>query len=267
MKKLLLVFIFSILITSLVTAKNPQQTAAGQSSGFVILFPDIDSLPQNVPYDFHFHVFNLTDGTPVFTGVSLVFHLYSADGTQVYSTNLTSDGVEWSVIVAGSNFSKLGSYSYLVYANSTGRGGGYDKVFFTVSPLGEEVSSGKGISYSILLVIACIFFFIMLYGAISIPWENPRNDEDEVVGINYKKYAKIILIVFSYISLLFIFGLLRGVSYNFTPEVGVYRFFEWGYWILLSCLYPGIVLAFILGFIRFIYDKKIQKSINSDLPW
>jgi len=132
--------------------------------------------------------------------------------------------------------------------------------------IGTSISTAQAILYFVFLLAAFGLFFLCLYYAVKIPWKHQRNEDGEVIGINDLRYVKLFLIVMSYFILMFVSGLLRSITANFIPELGVSGFFEWIFWIMLSLMYPIIVCSLILGLIIFINNKKLQKAIQRGLP-
>ena len=137
---------------------------------------------------------------------------------------------------------------------------------FKITPNGSELSVSQGILYLVFLIAAIGLFILCLTYAIKIPWRHQRDEEGYVIGINDMRYLKLFLIVACYIILMFSAGLLRGITANYLPEIGVSGFFEWVFWIMLSLMYPLIVCSLIFSLIIFLSNKKFQKAIEKGLP-
>lgn len=133
---------------------------------------------------------------------------------------------------------------------------------FEITPTGFELSTSKGILYLVFIIAAMIIFLLSLYGAIKLPFSNARNEEGRIIGMNELKYLKIFLFVVSYISLMFIIGLLRGVTYNYLNDLGVYRFFNWLFWIMFTLMFPIMVVSMFVALTNFIQDKKINEALQ-----
>lgn len=148
--------------------------------------------------------------------------------------------------------------------NGFGDADGVTTIFaydFIVTYTGTEYTTSQAILHLVFIIASIAVFVLCLYGAIKVPYRNPRNPDGIIIGVNQLKYLKIIFIVFSYILLVFIVGLLRGITYNYIAEIGVYRLFNWIYWIMLSFMYPIIVFTLILLLINFLVDKKLNKAL------
>ena len=65
---------------------------------------------------------------------------------------------------------------------------------------------------------------------------------------------------------MWIFAILRQVTANFLYFDSASRLFNWGYWIMLSFIWPIIVVSLIFALILFIQDKKLNKAIRRGIP-
>lgn len=147
-------------------------------------------------------------------------------------------------------------------------GTSYGKSSFEISinPNGTAITQSKAILYIVFMILAIVVLIASIYFSIRIPWRNSRDEEGTVISVNYLKYLKLFLIVMSYIFLMFLFGLSQSIFNNYLFETGVGGFFEVMYWIMLSFLWPGIVLSFIFMVIVFLEDRKIKEAIERGFP-
>jgi len=182
----------------------------------------------------------------------------TSPNSTIYSQNvdMTKSGVKFNYTF--SSTSELGDYTVCGECDTT--------PWCAVLNIGTNLSTAQAIIYFIFLLSAIGIFFLCLYYAVKIPWKHQRNEDGEVIGINDLRYVKLFLIVGCYLILMFVSGLLRSITANFIPELGVSGFFEWIFWIMLSLMYPIIVCSLILGLIIFINNKKLQKAIQRGLP-
>jgi len=127
---------------------------------------------------------------------------------------------------------------------------------FKITQTGSDLTTGQGILYFIALGIGIVLFFLSLYFSIAIPFKNTRNDNGRIISINKLKYLKIALIPVTYVLLLFVSGLIRSITANFLILDGISNLFNWVYWVLMSLLFPAIVLIFI-GIIVFLFEDNI----------
>lgn len=172
---------------------------------------------------------------------------------------MTQSGKSWSWTFC--NTTNIGQYIVSGHGNpdSTPTTWAYD---FDITPTGYELSTSGGILYVVFIIASLIIFLLSLYGAIKLPFGNTRNEEGRIIGMNELKYLKIFLFAVSYISLMFIIGLLRGVTYNYINDLGVYRFFNWIFWIMFTLMFPIMVVSIFVALINFVQDKKINKALQ-----
>jgi hypothetical protein len=132
---------------------------------------------------------------------------------------------------------------------------------FTISKTGNEITTPQGIIYFVGLILSIIFFILSLYFSIAIPFKNKRND-DGIISINKLKYLKLFMMMTTYVLLLLISAIAYNLTYNYLFLDGVSKIFEWIYWILLSALYPAIVLIFVGIIIFYAEDKILSKKLK-----
>ena len=188
------------------------------------------------------------------------------DGSKIfYNKTMTKQSQDFNYTISAGNFSQLGSncMGITCYDGISYEGG---SVCREITSTGTNLSTSQSIIYFVFLLASIGLFFLCLYYSIKIPWQHQRNEEGEVIGINDLRYVKMFLVVITYIILMFISGLLRSITANFIPELGVSGFFEWIFWIMLSCLWPLVIISFVVGIILFLNSKKLQKAIQRGFP-
>ena len=237
--------------------------------GLTIDFVKISILEQNQDFNFNFHVFNTSNGIRLTNSTTnCTFHLFNNKGSHIIQEmNIPFDvsGGDWELKTMGGNFSRLGEYAYLVDCSSTDTLGGAVSVEIEVTESGHGVNEGQAIIYSIALIIAMLFLALFLTGAIMIPWGHATDPEDNIVNVNDLRFVKIFLIAISYVMTMFIFGLVRSITGGLLTFVGISNIFEWLYWIMLSFLWPLIVLIFIVAFIIFLQNLSIRRDLKRGL--
>jgi len=156
-------------------------------------------------------------------------------------------------------------YKANVVCTQEGISGG--KTFpFTISRSGTDLTTGQGLLYLMFMAIALITTATALFWAIRLPFKNVRDEEGIMLSINDLKYLKIFLSIVSYVMIMWLFGIMRSITNNFLTLQGPRLFFEWAYWIMLSFLWPGIVLGFIFSLIIFFNDKKLLAKLERGSP-
>ena len=160
-KTFFLFFFLLILIVPNVLAEKIIQSAFKFDEGFVIKYPPFNFMKQNEPFDFKFHVYNISNGVPIVEGISCDFDLYNSTGIQFYKRTVSSvDILDYNFDMEGGNFSKLGDYGYVISCNNSLLGG-YDVVPFTVNQSGTEEESSYFLLLLFLLPLIIGFFTLL----------------------------------------------------------------------------------------------------------
>lgn len=159
------------------------------------------------------------------------------------------------------NTTQIGTYIVNGVANPDGvlTGFAYD---FEVNPDGKEYTTAQSLTYILALLMATFFLLLFLVGSVYIPYGNERNGEGQVVKVNYKKYAKIICVSFSYLTLMWIFYILHNISLGYLHIASAANFFKVFYRFMIAFMYPIFVSVIVIGFVVFIRDLKTEKMIE-----
>lgn len=153
--------------------------------------------------------------------------------------------------------SVIGEYKYYLFDGSTYGSGTLD-----VTKRGEDLSTAQAILYFLFLISAIALLITTIYWAIKIKWTHGRNEDEEIVSVNDLRFLKIFLIPISYVLLMWISGILYSIFDNYLILNGASSVFNWLYWIMLSFLWPLIILSFLFALILFINDKKLARAIE-----
>ena len=135
--------LFLLLISiSIVLAVPPVTEVFLGDTGFQIEYPYFPYIQQGRDFDFNAHVFNLTSGNPIVTGATCYFHLYNNTGKHLLELedNVTSHNFDYIFNVGGRNFTRIGSYAYIISCN-TSTEGGFVEVPFEVTETGTEAAT------------------------------------------------------------------------------------------------------------------------------
>lgn len=164
------------------------------------------------------------------------------------------------LITAGNN-SALGYYPYCITSmyNTLNATNCYE---YKITTTGDELSTSQGLIYISLLFVCVLLFFLTLYASFKIKFSNDRNDEGEIIGLNDLKYLKIFSVVMCYFFLTAIMWLAWNISYAYLSFSLMSTFFKGFFYILISFMFPAIVIAFVVGVIRFFDDRKIGELID-----
>ena len=133
---------------------------------------------------------------------------------------------------------------------------------FTVTRSGEDLTTAQAILYFLALITSLFIFCLTLWGSLTIQWGHMRNADETIVSVNDWRFAKIFLIAMTYVLLTFIFGVVFKITSNFLFLDTASAMFEWMYWVMLSLMYPLIVLVFIISFVIFLNKKKMRDALE-----
>ena len=145
--KVSLIFISFILLvfTPFISAQQPPvfQPGIQFTEGFSIEFSEISSYEFGKDISFIAHVFNLSNGVRLInTTVDCDYHLFDNQGRALINQQpmiFSNDGLDWDFIALKGNFSRLGSYSYLVVCNDSAAGlGGFVAVGMDITADGKQ---------------------------------------------------------------------------------------------------------------------------------
>jgi len=162
-------------------------------------------------------------------------------------------------------FIELGDYPTEVNCNDAGRNA-TSNFPITITQTGSILSTAQGIVYVIFLIALIFIFLLCLFGAIKLKWRPERGGDGTIIGVNDLKYLKVLLYVASYLLLMFIFGVMRGITANFLFMTGFSGLFKLMYWMMLSFLFPLMVMAIVFAIIAYLKDLKIKESIFRNVP-
>jgi len=215
------------------------------------------------------HVYNISTGhrltNPV---VSCTVDLYDLEGKQLlsdYKMTYLPALEEFQASVDAGNFTRLGQMSQSVYCNSS-EYGGFGSNSFLITQTGEEIQTPESIIYLVFLIAGGGLLFLCLYGSIKIPYRNPPNPDGQVIGIHEYGYLKVILIVFSYVLLMWELGIVRSIMYNYLFINGSYNIFNWAFNVMFAFVWPLIVMSFLLILLNYLNTKKFQKALERGVP-
>lgn len=158
MKKIFYSFIFVILLLNFAIAA-PTKPFSSQtfSEGFEIKTPLHEIFKVNQDYEFEFHIYNISNGKPMNTGLSCYFHLYNSTGThqaELYD-DTPSHNYDYSFNVIGSNFSKADIFYYNIQCNNSANGG-YNSGYITITNSGLDIDEVR-----IKMLIFIIGLFVL----------------------------------------------------------------------------------------------------------
>lgn len=228
------------------------------------VLPSVHALifPQNVDIDLKIPC--TLDDVPCSTSASCNLTIvYPNSSYLINNINMTNLGN--GDFNATTRFIELGDYPTEVNCNDAGRNA-TSNFPITITQTGSILSTAQGIVYVIFLIALIFIFHLCLFGAIKLKWRPERGGDGTIIGVNDLKYLKLVLFVASYLLLMFIFGIMRGITANFLFMTGFSGLFNFLFWFMFSFLFPLIILAVVLTIIAYLKDLKIKESIFRNVP-
>jgi uncharacterized membrane protein YobD (UPF0266 family) len=136
---------------------------------------------------------------------------------------------------------------------------------FEVNPTGAQTSTFQGLLYALFLFILMGLFGLFLYGSFAIPSENVESPEGTLLKINWKKYARWMCFVFTWLIGLWISFVCWNLSYAFAFFSTMEDIFE-----VIFTTYSAVSLVVIPVFVIYmvvqaVQDWKINEMIERNL--
>lgn len=256
----LLIFVCLLNFISGATTVNVGQQF---QDGLYIQSPNDNILNVGKDYLFEFHIFNLSNSLSLRTGISCEFYLYDETGDHKYvSTTGAPDAYgDYYFNISKGNFTNQEHYYYYVYCNNSLYGGFAQQILYI-----EQFASGYSLSQSVLntglIFLMVILNVILFYFIFVLNSDYNRNGNGEIIGINFRKYIRLILIFFSYFLVMLTLNLtvasatqLSGVP-QFLGTIGL--IFE----IMMKIsIFWICIMVFVIGY-NVIKDMNISKQIK-----
>jgi ABC-type transport system involved in multi-copper enzyme maturation permease subunit len=144
----------------MVSAIPPVQTTI-QDTGLSIAYPQYQYVPLNTGFNLSIHVYNFSQ---YFTGTkaNCYVDLYSPMGVEIMHSSMRAGSFDYSVPINSSNFTMVGSHSFIIQCNSTTQVGFANGVF-EVTESGIELTEGRSLLSLGLLAILVLFMFMSLF--------------------------------------------------------------------------------------------------------
>ena len=262
---ILVIAIFLIFSILFVTAQPPQasQIVLNLESGIAIETPHILYHEQNQSYIFYFHLFNITTGFDIDnSSATCEFELYNKTGNHLFENDeIPFEGNDFYIFVDEGNFSTLGEYQFLIYCEASDIAGSY-LGGFEVTPNGQSFNTEDSLFYLTLILCSMFLFILCLYGAISLPYKNPTNDENMITAVSNLKYFKVLLWGVSYLMFVWLLNLIHNFSVGFASLEPYTNFFGLMFKIMSVLAYPLLIFIIIFMFVIAVKDSKIRKLLD-----
>lgn len=129
---------------------------------------------------------------------------------------------------------------------------------------GETLTTGKSILYFLVTLFAFLIFGILVYIFLGMDGSNPRSNETgDYLSINYKKYVKTALFPLVYVTFLWAFNFIIGLSNNYLGLTLYSNTLGFIFMILTKLIFPIILLTVIWEIVLLIKDSNVEKEYKS----
>lgn len=163
-KNILLIFCMIFLMGVSVVSSAPPITKINSDTGLIIEPTIKDYLRTGEDHEFEIHVFNVTDGMPMISGLTCYMHMYNDDGDHEFEgvDQDVSHIFDYSFDLTGGNFTR-GAYQVKFQCNSSVVGGGTE-IEFKVNDYGEELTEAVSTTFNFSMMFMMILFLLTIVG-------------------------------------------------------------------------------------------------------
>ena len=161
-------FFLFIIIIGFASAVKPSITVEVGNSGLIVAPTEKSAIRANIDHEFEVHVFNVSNGMPITSGITCYMHLYSDAGNHLLEMedSTPSHIFDYAFNVGGGNFTDLGEYQAKFQCNSSTLGGGRE-IFFIVNNFGEELDTAHSFKFNSAMFFMLILFLMVIVGMVS----------------------------------------------------------------------------------------------------
>jgi len=159
---LCLIFLFAITIIS---AVKPVSSVDLSNKGLSVEPTEKSAIRYEMNHSFEVHVFNISDGMPITSGITCYMHLYHKTGKHIYEgVQDTADHTfDYGFDLESGNFTDRGEYQAKFQCNNS-QIGGASQLFFLVNGFGEELGTSYSIKFNASMFFLLIFFLLAVIG-------------------------------------------------------------------------------------------------------
>lgn len=261
-KFLILLFVM-LFFVPFISAVQPV-TNVNTQVGYTIYYPQFTVVPQNAQFTLNIYASNNSNSLIIpNTEISCYLRLFNSSGLSTFDSGIMTKtlGNRHTLYITSGNFSSLGQHAFFIWCNSSIYGGEVSGTF-QVNPTGEEISTGTSLIYFLVTIFAFGIFFLITWIFLNINGENPK-DETGYLGINYRKYIKTALFPLVYVSFLWFFNFIIGLSNNYLGLTLYSNTLGFIFMILTKLVYPIIAVTLIIEIVLMIKDSNISKEYQS----
>jgi hypothetical protein len=246
--------------------------------GVDIVHPETPYVKLGEDLEINFWTYNSSDGSTM-TNLTLNCTLYIINDKGVnffrFSNQAGASGLMtygkgaplcincWTMVLGAGNLTN-GLYSYQIKCQRDGLGG-YETGMFEVTPTGTKIDSATATMYILLFVIMLFIFLLCGYFTMAIEGDNIRNQDGNIIQINYKKYFRWLTFAITYISFVSMIYFAWNMSYAFVTFDSLARFFKWLFFISFGLMWPVLIVSAIYMISKWLMDSKINEMLERGL--
>lgn len=197
------------------------------------------------------------------TFVNITSVIYPNSSQAIGNVPMTKIGTIYNYTLSKTYITQSGTYIVNGVGDVDGVNTVWNYVFF-INPNGEIFDTSDSIMMMFALIVLLIVTGGFLYGAFTIPWSNPRDEEGYITKVNWYKHLKLFCIAFSYISIMWALYVVWNISSAYIVLENIASFINVLYRIMNAAFRPLFVLTIILGFVMLIKDWNLYKKVRDN---
>lgn len=156
-----------------------------------------------------------------------------------------------------------GNYDY--YASD---GENVTNDYVSVTSTGHDLNQAQAFLYFLITIVLLGLLVLCILGGSRIPMKNVRNEEGEVLKVNWNKYLKIFCWTSAYMVLMAVVFVTWNLIYAYSDWYALSKYFHYLFRLLYAFALPVLIGSIITTLINYISDKKIDKFIQkTGLPY
>lgn len=136
---------------------------------------------------------------------------------------------------------------------------------FEVTQSGDVLDTSDSIIYIFLLLLEVLIFVFFLWGSLRIPFGNFKNIDNQIVQINWSKYAKLLFIVMTYVTFLWITWTSYNILNGYATIQPLANYFFYLFRLFFTLLKPFLVVTAIFCVVKIIMDNTLLKTLEKEL--
>ena len=253
-KKVMFGFVFCflfIIMIGLVSAVKPL-TSVTSDEGYLVKVTQDSAIQTGQNHSFELHVFNVSNGMPITSGIACYMHLYHNTGKHLYEgMDATPDHMfDYSFDLLSGNFTSRGEYEAKFQCNSTTLGG-ESQLYFIVNDYGEELTTAHSFKFNASMFFMMILFIMAIIGIFGV---------ENIIG----KFA-----CYWVAHLLFIVGTFSMWQFNmgYTSQfIGMASMWKILFYVSVTALFPLMILSIAGIILYYAMEKNVQRLIDKGMP-